>query len=98
MNVSNDFFLSLRHRKLHLVLEAEGGRAVASAHASFVFAIGARDTGAVIAALNALASSVEALSDFQRNQFDQKDARGDEVLMHRLRAFVAEGEMSERSL
>lgn len=35
-----------RHRKLHLVLEAEGGRAVSTAHSNITPAISARDNGA----------------------------------------------------
>lgn len=79
------------YRKLHLVLEAEGGRAICTAQAALAPAITQRDTGAVIAALNQLAADVESLSDFQMRQFDQKDSRGEAVMMQRLRPFVAEG-------
>ncbi|CAL1161882.1 unnamed protein product [Cladocopium goreaui] len=78
------------HRKLHLVLEAEGGRAVSTAHSNITPAISARDNGAVIGALNQLAADVDSLSEFQMRQFDQKDSRGEALLMQRLRAFVAE--------
>ena len=47
--------------------------------------------GAVIGALNQLAADVDSLSEFQMRQFDQKDSRGEALLMQRLRAFVAEG-------
>lgn len=46
--------------KLHLVLEAEGGRAICTAQAALAPAITQRDTGAVIAALNQLAADVAA--------------------------------------
>lgn len=78
------------YRKLHLVLEAEGGRAISAAHKTIQPAIAMRDTGAVIAALTQLAQDVASLSNFQMQQFDQKDSRGEAVMMQRLRAFVAE--------
>ena len=43
---------------MHLVLEAEGGRAISAAQAALAPAISQRDTGAVIAALNQLATDV----------------------------------------
>eukprot|EP00913_Durusdinium_trenchii_P002833 g2621.t1 len=94
-----DFILS--RETIHLVQPAEGGRAICTAQAALAPAITQRDTGAVIAALNQLAADVESLSDFQMRQFDprrrwpvagdQKDSRGEAVMMQRLRPFVAEG-------
>eukprot|EP00434_Breviolum_minutum_P019310 symbB.v1.2.017021.t1/scaffold1316.1/size125546/11 len=79
------------YRKFQLVLEVEGGRAVSNAHSSITPAISSRDNGAVIAALNQLAVDMDSLSEFQTKQFDQKDSRGEEILMQRLRPFLGEG-------
>lgn len=78
------------YRKLHIVLEAEGGRAVSNAHSSITPAISSRDNGTVIGALNQLAADMDSLSEFQRRQFEQKDSRGEDILMQRLRPFVGE--------
>ena len=48
-------------------------------------------SGAVVGALNQLAADMDSLSEFQRRQFDQKDSRGEALLMQRLRPFVSEG-------
>ena len=50
-----------------------------------------KSSGAVIAALNQLAVDMDSLSEFQTKQFDQKDSRGEEILMQRLRPFLGEG-------
>ena len=49
------------------------------------------NSGTVIGALNQLSADIDSLSEFQRRQFDQKDCRGEEILMQRWRPFVAEG-------
>jgi len=77
------------YRKLHLVLEAEGGRAIAAAYESIQPAIQQRNNGVVISSLNQLASSIESLSEFQRSQFNDKDSRGEVIMMQRLRPFVS---------
>ena len=50
-----------------------------------------KNSGTVIGALNQLSADIDSLSEFQRRQFDQKDCRGEEILMQRWRPFVAEG-------
>mmetsp|Transcript_106953 Transcript_106953/g.255238 ORF Transcript_106953/g.255238 Transcript_106953/m.255238 type:complete len:1036 (-) Transcript_106953:117-3224(-) len=75
------------HRKLHILLEAEGGRAVAAAYRSLRAALPARDNDGVGAALNQLAADIDSLTEFQRDQFNQKDCRGEALMISRLRKY-----------
>eukprot|EP00930_Biecheleria_cincta_P002882 TRINITY_DN103857_c0_g1_i1.p1 TRINITY_DN103857_c0_g1~~TRINITY_DN103857_c0_g1_i1.p1 ORF type:complete len:1148 (-),score=186.84 TRINITY_DN103857_c0_g1_i1:129-3341(-) len=77
------------YRKLHTVLEAEGGRAIATAQKAMSSAIKNRDNVAVATALNALGQHIEKMNDFQRQEFDQKDSRGEAIMMQRLLPFLA---------
>jgi len=77
------------YRKLHLVLEAEGGRAIAAAHQSIRSAMKQRNNREIVGSLFQLASDIDCLSEFQRNQFDNKDSRGEAIMMQRLRPFVS---------
>ncbi|CAE7710896.1 pksN [Symbiodinium necroappetens] len=77
------------YRKLHLVLEAEGGRAIAAAHQSIRSAMKQRNNREIVGSLCQLASDIDCLSEFQRNQFDNKDSRGEAIMMQRLRPFVS---------
>lgn len=75
------------HRKLHILLEAEGGRAVAAAYRSLRAALPARDNDGVGTALNQLAADINSLTEFQRDQFNQKDCRGEALMLSRLRKY-----------
>lgn len=77
------------YRKLHTVLEAEGGRAIATAQKSMSMAIKHRDNAAVATALNALGQHIERMNEFQRHEFDHKDSRGEAIMMQRLLPFLA---------
>eukprot|EP00931_Biecheleriopsis_adriatica_P085010 TRINITY_DN5914_c0_g1_i4.p1 TRINITY_DN5914_c0_g1~~TRINITY_DN5914_c0_g1_i4.p1 ORF type:complete len:1077 (-),score=151.97 TRINITY_DN5914_c0_g1_i4:216-3446(-) len=78
------------YRKLHLVLEAEGGRAISTAYKSTCKAMNERDSQQLIDSLRRLSEDIESLNEFQRRQYDQKDSRGEAIMMTRLRKFVAD--------
>jgi len=83
------------YRKMHLVAEAVGGRAIIEAKKSMELAIKKRDNSKVAAVLNKLATAIDGLVEFQRRQYDNKDSRGESTIWSRIKLFVAPDDTEE---
>lgn len=86
-------FLSLPdeewYRKLQIALDAQGGQIVSRASSMLETAMSSRDCRALVFAMEQLSNEIQALAHFQWQEFERKDSRGDAVMIHRLKKFVA---------